>query len=357
MLNRSGAEARRKPQNRLCASAPLRFAFLFLLLGLAGCGKTDQLYKQQSYVFGTLVEVSIYGVSEKKAQAAAGEVLREFDRLHQTFHAWKPGPLKELNQAIANGEAKKVSPELAAAIREAAQLSQASNGLFNPAIGQLIQLWGFHGDTFRPVQADPAIIASLLRANPRMSDLAVGEDNVVTTTNRMAQLDFGGYAKGLALDIAAKKLRAAGIQNALVNIGGNIIALGKHGDRPWHVGVQHPREPRAIVELDLQDGEAIGTSGDYQRFFELDGKRYCHILDPRSGTPASGTQAVTVLAPAGPRAGVLSDVASKPAFIVGADWQSALAAFGITAAMRVDETGKMHMTHAMQQRAKPVQQP
>jgi FAD:protein FMN transferase len=326
-----------------------------LSLLLAGCGKTDQLYKQQSYVFGTLVEVSVYGVSEKKAKAATSEVLREFDRLHQAFHAWKPSPLRELNQAIANGEAKKVSPELAAAIRDAAQWSRASNDLFNPAIGQLIQHWGFQSDQFRPVHADTALIASLLRGHPLMSDLSVSPDNVVTTTNRMVQLDFGGYAKGLALDIAAKKLRAAGIESALVNIGGNLIAIGKHGERPWHIGVQHPREPRAIVELDLQDGEAIGTSGDYQRFFELDGKRYCHIIDPRSGWPATGTQAITVLAPPGPHAGVISDVASKPAFIAGAGWQATLAPFGVLAAMRVDETGKMDLTPAMQQRARPIQ--
>lgn len=339
--------------------APHALHLTWALLGalsllLVGCGKTDQTYKQQSYVFGTLVEVSIYGVSENKAKAAASEVLREFDRLHQTFHAWKPSPLRELNQAIANGESKKVSPEIAAAIRDATQWSRASNDLFNPAIGQLIQHWGFQSDQFKPVHADPALIASLLRGHPLMSDLSVSPDNVVTTTNRMVQLDFGGYAKGLALDIAAKKLRAAGIDSALVNIGGNLIAVGKHGDRPWHIGVQHPREPRAIVELDLQDGEAIGTSGDYQRFFELDGKRYCHIIDPRSGSPATDTQAITVLAPPGPHAGVISDVASKPAFISGPGWQATLAPFGVAAAMRVDETGKMEMTPAMQQRANPI---
>ena len=117
------------------------------------------------------------------------------------------------------------------------------------------------------------------------------------STNPAVQLDLGGYAKGYALDVAAAILQAHGVKNALVNIGGNVIALGTHGDRPWRVGIQHPRKPGTLATLDLHDGEAIGTSGDYQRYFELDGKRYCHLIDPRTGHPAHGMQSVTVLIP------------------------------------------------------------
>ena len=115
--------------------------------------------------------------------------------------------------------------------------------------------------------------------------------------------------------------------NALINIGGNIIALGKHGETPWRVGIQDPRGSSAIATIDLADGWAIGTSGDYQRYFEINGKRYCHIIDPRTGYPAQGTEAVTVLLPPQKNlkaesstgmqssAGVLSDVLSKPIFL------------------------------------------
>ena len=109
------------------------------------------------------------------------------------------------------------------------------------------------------------------------------------------QLDLGGYAKGYALDRAAELLRKQGIHNALINIGGNVLALGQHGNRPWRVGIQHPRKPGALATLELHDGEAIGTSGDYQRYFMLGKVRYCHLIDPRSGYPMQGVQAVTVL--------------------------------------------------------------
>lgn len=331
-----------------------RFAFLLFLLALNGCGK-EPLYQQGSFVFGTQVEVSIYGETDAKARAAAAAVLQEFDRLHREFHAWKPGPLMALNAAIARGERHQVSAELAAAIRDATQLSEASDGLFNPAIGQLIALWGFQSDEFKPVRPDPEKIATLVRAQPHMRDLTVDADNFVSSRNPAVQLDFGGYAKGLALDNALRILHAQGVKHALVNIGGNIIALGKHGARPWHVGVRHPRTPNTMVELDLNDGEAIGTSGDYQRYFELDGRRYCHIIDPRTGYPASGTQSLTVLAAPGPRAGVLSDAASKPSFIADIrEWETPLKRLGIIAAIRVDESGKIAMSAAMARRAKRV---
>jgi thiamine biosynthesis lipoprotein len=153
-----------------------------------------------------------------------------------------------------------------------------------------------------------------------MADIVI-EGERIHSNNRAVKLDLGGYAKGYALDRAAAYLRQQGVQHALINIGGNIIAMGQYGDQPWRVGIQHPRLPNAMATLDLHDGWAIGTSGDYQRYFMLDGQRYCHIIDPRTGYPAKHMQSVTVLVPpqavwkAG--AGVLSDVASKPLFIAG----------------------------------------
>ena len=327
---------------------------LCVSLAFSGCNK-EALYQQQSFVFGTQVEISIYGADDAQARAASAAVLQEFDRLHHAFHAWEPSPVTELNAAFARGERHRISPELALAIRDATGYAQASDNLFNPAIGRLIALWGFQSDTFKPFKPAPEKIAALVQANPRMNDISIDPAGWASSRNRAVQLDFGGYAKGLALDHAVRILRAHGIQNALVNVGGNLIALGQHGARPWHIGVQHPRKPGAIVELDLRDGEAIGTSGDYQRFFELDGKRYCHIIDPRTGYPASHTQSLTVLAPPGPHAGVLSDVASKPGFIADErHWEARLARLGIKAAMRVDESGKISMTQAMAQRAQPV---
>ncbi len=290
------------------------FAFIVAIL-LASCGR-EPLVQTQSYVFGTLVDISIYGESEAKAHKVTTQVLQNFQQLHHQLHAWKEtSELSQLNQSFAAEKRPiKVTPELSKMLSQATQLSIQSDGLFNPALGHLINVWGFQRDEFTPVEINDADIQKWVKAQPVMSDIVI-KNEMVYSTNPAVRLDLGGYAKGYALDQAAKILREQGVKNALVNIGGNIIAFGAHGDKPWRVGIQHPRIAKPMATLELSDGWAVGTSGDYQRYFELNGQRYCHILDPRSGYPAQGTQAVTVLIPPGENAGVMSDVASKPIFI------------------------------------------
>jgi thiamine biosynthesis lipoprotein len=326
---------------------------MFAVCGLlSACGK-EPLYQEQGYVFGTLVEVSIYGETETQAKQATSSVLHEFQRLHDLLHAWKPSELSELNTAIARGESRAVSAELATMLQDAARVSAQSDGLFNPAIGGLVQLWGFHADEFKPMQPDEKQIAQWIAANPQMSDLTftpAPASVLVRSSNKAVQIDLGGYAKGYALDQAARLLHKQGIHNALINIGGNILAVGQHGKRPWRVGIQHPRKSGALAALELHDGEAIGTSGDYQRYFMLGDKRYCHLIDPRNGHPMQGVQAVTILTH-GAHAGVLSDAASKPLFISGIQgWRAAAARMDLNEAMLVDQLGNIHLTSGLQKR-------
>jgi thiamine biosynthesis lipoprotein len=320
-----------------------------MLALLTGCPGKEMLYQEQGYVFGTLVEVSVYGADEVRARQAVGEVMHEFQRLHDMLHAWQPSELSKMNAAFARGESIPIPEELAAIIQDATQLSLQSKGLFDPAIGGLVQLWGFHADEFKPVQPDAKRIAQLVAADPQMSDIVIAQGRA-RSTNRSVQVDLGGYAKGYALDRAAEILLKQGIRNALINIGGNILALGQHGDRPWRVGIQHPRKSGALATLDLHDGEAIGTSGDYQRYFMIGDVRYCHLIDPRSGYPMQGVQAVTILTN-GPRAGVLSDADSKPLFISGASgWRAAAARMDLSDAMLIDAQGVIHVTAALNKR-------
>lgn len=328
---------------------PARHAlWLLLVWALAACSPPP-LYTQQAYVFGTLVEVSVYGAPEAQAQQATAAVLARFDALHRSLHAWQPSALSQLNAALARGEAAPVTPELAAMLTEAQTLAAQSGELFNPAIGGLVALWGFHADTPQAQVPAAAAIQAQVAARPRMADLVIGAESV-SSRNPAVQLDLGGYAKGRALDAAVAILQAHGIGNALVNIGGNVIALGRHGDRPWRVGIQHPRQAGTLATLDLQDGEAIGTSGDYQRFFEVGGRRYCHLIDPRSGMPASDMQSVTVLV-RGAHAGTRSDALSKPLFIAGAAGLADHAArLGVSDYVAVDRTGKTHISPTMRAR-------
>ena len=328
----------------------MRYWLVVVALILASCGR-EPLYQSQGYVFGTLVDISIYGESDDRARELANHVMQDFQIMHNRFHAWQAGSeIDILNQAIKHREPLKIKPDLANMIKQATLLSKQSGGVFNPAIGGLIQLWGFQRDEFSPVQVDPAKLAALVKSKPEMADIKILDD-VASSSNIAVQLDLGGYAKGYALDQAAKYLRSQHVKNALINIGGNIIAIGQHGNQPWRVGIQHPRKPGAIATLDLADGWAIGTSGDYQRYFERDGKRYCHIIDPRTGYPSDHTQAVTILLPPGPQAGTLSDVASKPIFIANPDDRmNAAKMMAIDNYVLISADGKVYQSKDMAQR-------
>lgn len=315
----------------------------------AGCNR-PRVQQQEAYVFGTRVEVLVADTDEAKGRAAIAAVLREFDRLHQAYHAWRPSELSSLNAALAAGQPAAVTPEMADFVREAQALSARGDHLFDPGIGRLIALWGFQSDDFKSRLPEQTALDAWRHKKPSIADLTV-DGTQVASRNRAVALDFGGYLKGVALDRAAAMLRQEGIGNALINIGGNVMALGtKHG-RKWKVGIQHPRQAGPLAALELNDGEAIGTSGDYQRFFELDGKRYSHLIDPRTGWPAAHTRALSVVIPAGPKTGTLSDALSKPLFIAGPEhWRESARKLGVELVLRVDADGKVQVTEALRRR-------
>lgn len=323
---------------------------------LAACGQPAP-WRQESYVFGTRVELLIAGVPEAQARAAGSRVLQEFDRLHRSYHAWQPSDLSALNEGIAAGRTHEVTAEFAAYIREAQSVAAAGDHLFDPGIGRLIALWGFQTDDIQPRLPDPDTLNALVAQHPSIADLRV-EGNRVSSRNKSVAIDFGGYLKGVALDRAAASLRQDGIANALINIGGNVMALGTRdaAGTPWRVGIQHPR-PQGVggaplATLELRDGEAIGTSGDYHRYFEVGGRRYCHLLDPRTGFPADATQAVTLLIAPGVSAGMRSDALSKPIFIAGSEWRGMAKKLGVDAVLRVGADGTASATPAMKARLK-----
>lgn len=328
---------------------------LFIVVFLAACGRTP-LTQQESFVFGTRVEVLVYGVPAEQAKPAITAVLQEFDRLHRSYHAWQPSELTSLNAALAAGRRHTVSAELDQLLRDAQALSLRSRGLFDPGIGGLIALWGFHSESYTPRLPEANALAAWRRAAPGIADLSIHADHQVSSRKCALAIDFGGYLKGVALDRAAALLRMHGIDNALINIGGNILALGSKGGQAWRVGIQHPRASGTLATLELQDGEAIGTSGDYQRYFELDGVRYSHLLDPRSAAPSSVSQALSVLVTAGEagtgQAGMYSDGLSKPLFLAGDGWREEASRLGLGHVLRIDPHGKVEASPAMRARLK-----
>ncbi len=329
--------------------APSRAWPLVLLLALilsAGCHRSPPLVERQFFAMGTLVTVSVYGTPQARAERAIARSERLFDRLDRRWHAWHPSALTRMDAALAAGRSIPIPPDLARLVREAGRLSRLSDGLFDPALGQLLALWGFEGDDL-PARPPPAAsIQQLLARHPSMSDLVL-EEGRIRSRNPAVRLDFGAYAKGVAVDRAIDLLRSLGIRNAIVNAGGDLRAIGRHGARAWRIGIRNPDGPGVIAWLEVEGDQAVFTSGDYERYFSWHGKRYHHILDPRTGYPARGSRSVTVLA----KHGGLADAAATALFVAGPDgWYPIARALGIHYVMLVDDHGRVHMNPRMARR-------
>lgn len=326
-------------------------AALAALVLLAACGRpaADAETRHRFMAMGTLVDVTVYGAPPAEAEAAARAVEDLFHALHREWNPWDDGALGRVNEALAAGRPAAPDDDLAALLARAARISTASDGLFDPTLGALVRLWGFASEEARPdAPPDAASIAAVLARRAPLAEMLQPDGRVTGPPG--VQLDLGAFLKGVAVDRAIELLRARGVEHAIVNAGGDLRAIGRRGARPWRIGIRAARDPAAVAAaLELTGDEAVFTSGDYERFFELAGRRYHHVLDPRSGYPSEGVVSATVVH----RDAGLADAAATALMAAGPDdWPRVAAALGVDAALVVLADGRAELTAAMAERVR-----
>ena len=322
---------------------------------LGGCERPAKQFNYSIFTFGTLVDITLYDVDKKLADAAFEQLQNNFDDYHQHWSPWTDGDLEQLNRQLAEAKTGVVTPitvpsHLVPIIKTSILLSEKSDNHFNPAIGQLINLWQFHKYQEKDIRPpEDGLIKSLVERDPKMSDLYFNQQDQLINTNPAVSLNFGAFAKGYAIALQIEQLKKLGIHNAVINAGGDLSVIGKHGDRAWNIGIRHPRSDQILASVELQDNESVFTSGDYERVYRYQGQRYHHILDPGTGYPTTDAQSVTVLhTDAG-----LADAAATAIFVAGSKrWRSIAKNMGIRHVMLIDANGDFHMTRAMQERIK-----
>lgn len=328
----------------------MRILALLPLVGLlAACGADTDIQRHRIAVFGTETTVTIRSSGTADTATAVARVDRELQRLHRDWHAWEPGMLGDVNRAIAAGNPIALSPQAVRIIEQAARLERRSGGRFNPAIGRLLALWGFHASSLPEGPPPPSDeIERLVSLSPSMSDLDI-RDETLTSRNPAVQLDFGAYLKGVAVERALRILAEAGIENAIVNAGGDLGVIGTRGRRPWRAAVAHPdgEGGRFLGTVEVKAGEFVFTSGNYRRYRQNEGIRHGHILDPRDGYPADRVSSVTVIHDDGGEA----DAAATALAVAGPDeWLAVAAELGVVAVMRVEADGSIVVTPTMDSR-------
>ncbi len=310
--------------------------------------RPPQYYVRRGIAFGTDVKIA-YATRKKNAEAVVNAMFDELNKLNNIFNPYKPGSeLYKLNHS--NGKWMEVDPRLLDVLKYSIKFARDTNGDFDPTLGRVVVLWGFNTDNPHKWKLpSPYEIANALKD--------VGYRNVEFDGNRVRLLnnvwvDLGGIAKGYAVDVLLAMAKANDKSSTgYVDIGGDIGIIGpKYGNQPWKIGIRNPRGTMndAISYVYLYKG-TIATSGDYERYIIVNGKRYYHIFNPKTGYSSNYFESVTTIS----KSGILSDAFGTAAMIGGPSkigkWANE---FGV-AYMSINEEGKIQKNSLWKDYEKP----
>ena len=321
-----------------------------LVSALSGCvgaptGQESAVVTRAQMQMGTLVKITVVARSEAVAQAAATAGFTEIRRLEELLSTWIPTSELSRVNASAGVMPVHVSPETLTVVQRAVQVADMTDGGFNIAIGPAVDAWRVTEGQRIPTESEldalrPLVDLQAVHVDVREQTIYLGKAGM--------RIDVGGIGKGYAADQAVDALRRAGAKAGVVALSGDIKTFGRlPGGKMFPVGIQHPRRDGSVLAwIDLQD-EAISTAGDYERFFEREGVRYHHILDPRTLQPARSCQSVTVIA----REGVWADGLDTGIFVMGPERGMELVErLPDVEAIIVDKDGRLLVSSGLKQR-------
>ncbi len=284
------------------------------LFGVASscAARDEEIVTRSAHHMGTVVTLTVAASDERSGVRAIERGFAEVARLEQLLSSYRrDSDLSRLNAQAGTGPVR-VPRDLADLAHAAAAVAAQTGGAFNPLMGPAIKLWGIPQNPRVPSSEELQTLYPLIELSGLSVQRAQG---TITLARSGMALGLGGIAKGYTADRVVEVLRAEGIRGGVVEISGDVRAFGRGpGRRPWRVGVQDPRgDDVPLMAVEVGDG-AVSTSGDYERFFEVDGIRYHHILDPRTLQPTRGLISVTVLA----RRAIEADALATAVVVMGA---------------------------------------
>lgn len=322
-------------------------AFVLCAAQQRGMAAERHLVRRGFEAMGTEVSFAVLSDDDVGAGKAIDDAFAEMKRIENLMTTWRPD--SEVSRINANAGRKPVavSPETLEVIEAAQRSSELSNGAFDITFYALHGLWKFDQDLTRKVPA-AADIEQRLRLVDWRKVIVDHDKRTVYLARRGMRISLGGIAKGYAVDRAVAVLRRAGFNDAIVQAGGDLMCSGSKNGRPWVTGIRDPRGDRgAVFAKMLLTNHAFSTAGDYERFFFLGGKRYHHILDPKTGWPATRSRSVTIYAPTA----LLADAVDDAVFILG--WKKGFEMIDKipdVGAVVVDDQGQVHVSSRVKDR-------
>ena len=325
--------------NRKKLFLPSLFCLSAILLSSCSTGR-GSIYRQSKALMDTYVTITVVSTSKDRAEKAVKDAFSAIERFGDLINFFSTG--SELSKINRNSGVTpvKVSPLTLDVVKKSLYVARQSGGAFDPTIGPEIQMWDFH----KKIRPTDAAIKKKLPLVDYRNVIVDSKRSTVFLKKKGMMLDLGGIAKGYGADLAVETLKRDGIRAGIVAVAGDIKTFGLKPDgSPWNIGIENPRQKNASDEImatvRLSD-KAISTSGDYQRYFILGGRRYHHLLDPKTGYPAMYCRSVSVIADRG----VFTDSFATAVFILGPEkGMKLLKELGMDGVM-VDTEGHLHIT-------------
>jgi thiamine biosynthesis lipoprotein len=305
-------------------------------------------FTREEAIMGTTIRVELWCEGRSEALAAADAVMAEMHRIDRTMSPHKPGSeLSRINLRAATAPVA-LSDEMFRLVERALHFSQLSDGAFDISYASVGRLYDYR----QRVRPNDEAIARAREAVGHQHLILDAQARTLGFARPGMRIDLGGFAKGHAVDNAASILARRGIRHAIVSAGGDSRVIGDRRGRPWTVAIRDPRGPSVAAMLPLTD-VSISTSGDYERYFEQDGVRCHHLIDPRTGKSPSSVHSVTILADDG----LTSEAMSKSVFVLGLDQGMRLIESqpGVDAVV-IDAHGQLHFSSGLDGGAAPLQQ-
>lgn len=328
-------------KNNFFSNAPffrkgvLGWSFGFIVLFLIGffiarnSNSEQKTFKRTQILLGTVVEIQVRYNDEKKAEDAIAKAFAEVKRIDDLFTTYnEESPVWKINNS--SDTLFKVDNEIYNLLVLCDSIAKLSDGCFDVSLDNLTKAWGFYTDA--PHLPTKSVIDSALNLSG-WNNIELKENRTIIRRKQVG-LNFGAVAKGYAVDKAIEVLKRSGITEALVNAGGEISVIGSN----WKVGIQHPRDERGIIAALKLNNNTVATSGDYEQYFEQNGFRYHHIIDPKTGYPARGLQSVTVIN----QRNTFADALATAFFVMGKEkGMKLIESLDNTEAMIIDDEGKV----------------
>lgn len=316
----------------------LRLLWLLPLLLIAGCSNDQPPYDKTTTAFGEPLVFHVEGAPTARLQTAVSAAIADLKYIEMATDPLHPGPLGRTNQLLAATGEFSANPSLLPLIRQAQQLSQQSHGLFNPALGRLLALWGFDQPSPHGPPPPAGKIAALVARHPSMDDITVNGIRM-NCRNGAVRLDFGDYGRGYALDAALAQLRAAHVAAAGMVTDGAAARLGHAITVALNVTGVDGKTP--LARISLHPNEVAYTVSATRHSYVYRGRRYYPLLDPATGRPAREVYAVTVFGHSLARAAA----AATALFVAGPNhWAAAAHDLGIDSALLIDAEDTVHIT-------------